>query len=129
VTFVQLASECTRLFLRHPQDPRAEALRLDASREIRSAFMSPALVNVWLLATWHGVTVPVNGHYLNARGDGSGVTVDVHRTDTGERVARTVTGPGGAYATQVYDATLTYRAVAEEDAGRVGASAAARPGE
>jgi hypothetical protein len=50
------------------------------------------------------------------------VTIDLHRSDTGEKVATTTRSGNGAYSLTWYDDTVDVYVVAYEAAGRLGRS-------
>lgn len=72
--------------------------------------------------TYHTITFAVSGTISNTAGAGSGLTVDIFRADTDEKVASATTGGGGTFSAVVFDDTVSYYAVVSEDATHKGRS-------
>jgi hypothetical protein len=77
--------------------------------------------------TMHSITFEVAGNVRGYAGDGSGITVEIFRVDTDEKVESVVTSAGGAYSATVYDNTKTYYASAWEDSTHMGRSGSGAP--
>ena len=75
----------------------------------------------WL--TYHAITFSVQGVVRGYTGAGSGITVDVHRADTGERIATTTTASGGSFSVTVFDNTISLYTEAYQDNTHLGRSA------
>jgi len=73
--------------------------------------------------TYHAITFSVQGTVRGYTGGGSGITVDIHRTDTGERIATATTGSGGTFSATVYDNTINLYTEAYQDGTQLGRSA------
>jgi hypothetical protein len=75
------------------------------------------------ITTYHGITFTASGNVINYTGDGSGITVTVHRSDTGEKIATATTAIGGAYTvTEVFDTNITHFSEARQDGTHLGRS-------
>lgn len=72
--------------------------------------------------TYHTITYAVSGTLSGFVGDGSGISVDVMRTDTDEKIATATSAVGGTFSAVVYDDTTNYYVVAREDATHKGRS-------
>jgi hypothetical protein len=69
--------------------------------------------------SYHTITYAVSGTISNTAGAGTGLTVDIFRADTDEKVASATT-TAGAFSTVVYDDTTNYYAVVIEDSTHKG---------
>lgn len=103
-------------------DPQTERLDLADARKLRPSVKATRRFWVDLVVDFHSQPYTVADTYYTDSGDGSGVTVNVHRNDTGEMVATTTTTTGGAFSATVYDPTLDYYAEAWQDATHLGRS-------
>lgn len=108
---------------RYPTDPDTRRMALETSRSI--IVSSGGTIRVWagMYVTYHSITFTVSGTVRGYSGDGSGITVTLHREDTGEKVDSTTTAAGGTFSITVYDDTKTLFCQAQQDATHVGRSA------
>jgi hypothetical protein len=80
----------------------------------------PGLISV---VTYHGITKTASGTVINYTGNGSGITVTIHRSDTGEKIATATTAVGGSYTvTEVFDDTIQHFSEARQDGTHLGRS-------
>lgn len=103
----------------------ADPLRLDpgTARLFRMTVKLPACFSSVVSYTYHALTFVVSGNVTGYTGTGSGITVNIHRTDTGEKVATTTTLTGGSYTATIYDSTVNVYAEAIQDSTHLGRSA------
>jgi hypothetical protein len=78
-------------------------------------------LSFWI--TYHSITYTVSGNASGYTGGGSGITIGVHRSDTGELVGTSTTSAGGNYSFTWYDNVVDVYAEAQQDATHVGRSA------
>lgn len=79
------------------------------------------------LYTYSSISYSASGTATGYTGAGSGITVNIHRSDTGELVATTTTASGGAFSATLYDNTIGYYAEARQDGTHLGRSDLAEP--
>lgn len=109
-------------FYRHPSDPRSSGLAPEGSRVYRvQSFLESSSTNcgwqsVLLCVTYHAITWSVSRTVTGYSGDGSGISVRVHRADTGETLYTASTSAGGGYAFTAYDNTAELYAEARQGA-------------
>lgn len=109
-------------FYRHPADPRPDGLALEGSRVYRvQSFLESSSTNcgwqsVLLAVTYHAITWSVSRAVSGYSGDGSGIAVRVHRSDTGETLYTATTAAGGGYTFAAYDSTVELYAEARQGA-------------
>lgn len=73
--------------------------------------------------TYHSITFNVAGTASGYTGSGSGITVNIHRSDTGELTATATTSTGGSFSTTVFDNVTQLYAEAYQDSTHLGRSA------
>jgi hypothetical protein len=112
---------CRGIFKRWPLDPDTSKLNLLTARNWRFIGITQQLgMSCWM--THHSITFTVSGNVKYYTGDGSGLTVNVHRTDTSEKVLTCTTSAGGAYTGQWYDNTIELFAEVQQDSTHAGRS-------
>lgn len=75
------------------------------------------------MVTYHGIIFTASGTVINYTGDGSGITVTVHRSDTGEKIATATTAVGGGYTvTECFDSSVQHFSEARQDGTHLGRS-------
>ncbi|WP_437310027.1 hypothetical protein [Sorangium sp. So ce388] len=117
-------------FDRHPSDPDAKRLAVENSRAWRmSSFLDGTNSHGgWssfvALITYHTLTRSLSGAVsgYDSGGNGSGITVNVRRADTGDLLYQAATSSGGGYSITAYSNTLALFAEARQDATHVGRS-------
>jgi hypothetical protein len=120
--------DATQYFDRHPDELDTRRLALEGSRVYRiSSWPDPAGAHVgWtslvMYVTYHALTFTDASTVTGYAGDGSGITVHVHRNDTGEELYRVTTATGGTYTVTGYDDTVALFDRIEQDSTHVGAS-------
>lgn len=129
-----LFCEASRHYDRHPADPSPNRLVVESSRVYRLTTF-PDGTNVhggWastvMLLTYHAIKRTVNGTSTGYTGDGSGITVNIRRVDTGALVYQTTTTTGGAYTFTAYSNNIALFAEARQDDGHVARSGNFTPG-
>jgi len=75
---------------------------------------------IWL--THHAMTFTVSGTVSGYSGDGSGITIEVFRSDTGEKIGSTTTSAGGTYSLTVYQNAINLYSTARQDSTHLGRS-------
>ena len=112
------------VFKRHPDDVDPDRLDIEAVRDYRLYTSTTTSNGLVAAVTYHSDLHVVSGTvsgYVDA--DGAGLTVWVHRSDTGERVGVVTTTAGGVWSMDWYDDTVPLYAVCVEDSTHAGASA------
>jgi hypothetical protein len=113
-------------YWRWANDPDARRVNPKASRNWRftvgasNAVQRQTIMGIVHLLTYHAITYTVSGTIYGSAG--GTVTIDLHRSDTGEKVATTTRSGNGAYSLTWYDDTVDVYVVAYEAAGRLGRS-------
>jgi hypothetical protein len=77
------------------------------------------------LITYHQISFTFSGNLNGYTGDGSGVTIDIFRSDTDEKVGEATTAIGGGYTFTWYDNTVSLYGSARQDGTHVGRSESA----
>lgn len=112
------------VFLRYPTDPDPDRLDIETARDYRLFTSTTTGNGMVAVITYHAIPRTVSGTVSGyADADGAGLTVWVHRGDTGERIGVATTTTGGAYTVPWYDDTVDLYAVCIEDSTHTGASA------
>jgi hypothetical protein len=109
-------------FQRNPNDPDTNRLALETSRVYRIDYAATSYSSLYMLLTYHAITYAVSGQLMGYTGDGSGVTVEFHRSDTDEKVLTLTSAAGGSYNGLWYDNTINLYAQARQDSSHVGRS-------
>jgi hypothetical protein len=108
-------------FDRHPNETDTNRLGVEVSRSFALGTFKH-VCGAMLYITYHAITYNVSGTVSGYSGDGSGITVEIHRTDTDEKVLSATTVAGGTYSLTWYDNVVTLYAQARQDATHVGRS-------
>jgi len=109
---------------RWPGDPDPDRADLETARDWRLDCLPAAWAAWGIWPTWHAHTYTVSGTVSGyADADGAGLTVNLHRADTGELVKTTTTTTGGAFSMTWYDDVTDLYVEVYEDATHVGRSA------
>lgn len=109
------------LFKSHPTDPRAR-MDLESARQYYLESTLSFIPHMAWLFTYHSITFDVAGTVSGYGGAGTGIEVEVFRTDNGEKVGEATTTSGGAYTFTWYDDTVELFTTAREDDTHVGRS-------
>jgi hypothetical protein len=115
-------------FDRHPADPDGERLAVESSRTWRmSSFLDGTnshggFADFVASITYNTLTRSVSGAVSGYDGDGSGIVVNVHRTDNGELLYQATTSAGGGYSFTAYSDVTSLFAEARQDGTHVGRS-------
>lgn len=116
-------------YKRYEGDPKLDAVYLtrniDTGREASSGVLvsTPAVERSYIaLITYHRITFQFTGTVYGYTGDGSGITVNIFRSDTNRIVGEVTTEIGGTYTFTWYDDTVPLYAVARQGDGYVGRS-------
>jgi hypothetical protein len=109
-------------FLRYPTDPDTNRMNIETSRKYRLEAVVPMYTSFYMFYTYHTITKTISGTVTGYTGDGSGITVEAHRTDTDEKIGSTTTAAGGTYSITWYDNTINVYTHARQDATHVGRS-------
>lgn len=119
----QSVYEARDQFLRWPGDPdNSKRMDIEVSRSARLRQLPISYSMAYMVVTHHAITYAVTGALVDYASTGSGVTVNLHRSDTDEKILTTTTSSGGAYSFTWYDNTIVVYAVARQQSGKVGRS-------
>lgn len=108
------------LFKTHPTDPSGK-MDMATSRQLMVANWG-LLAYLYGIANYHSITYTASGTVSGYTGDGSGITVELHRKDTDELVGRVTTTTGGSYTFTWYDNTMELYGHARQDGTHLGRS-------
>ncbi len=123
-------ADATRLFTRWTGDVDTTRMNLETARRWQFLTHGGTWVgSIGLFVTYHSITATAQGTVRGTAGDGSGLTVNISRSATGEKVLTAATTTGGAYAATWYDDTEALVADVYEDATHMGRSAPFYAGE
>lgn len=122
VCTIRAYSAARTSFRRWPLDTDTERLNLSTSRTWRLDAPSAVYSSWGVWATFHCITFTISGTVSGYTGDGSGITVEAHRSDTDELIGTTTTAAGGTYSLTWYDNTINCYAHARQDSTHVGRS-------
>lgn len=105
-------------------DPRTDRIVVrNAAREYKISTTSARLASAVIWLTYHSCTFAVSGTVSGyTSGDGSGITVNLHRADTHQIVATTTTAAGGTYSFDWLDDTVQVYVTARKSATELGMS-------
>lgn len=118
--FKRWANDWNSSNLLDPKNSRFYKLNASAFNVLDTDKVTPAFMSV---VTYHGITFTATGNIKNYTGNGSGVTVTVHRSDTGEKIATTTTAVGGGYTiSDIFDSTVQHFSEARQDGTHLGRS-------
>lgn len=115
--------DATALFKRHPGEVDAYRMDIETSRDFSFLASANSLFGLVLWVTYSAITFSGSRAVTAYGGDGSGIVVDLFRTDTREWLYTFTTSAGGTYTPTVYDDVLDYMSIAREDDTHVGRSA------
>lgn len=110
------------VFKRFPLDPEADRVDVEVARSYRFYSSTTTALGITLILTYHSFTYTVAGTVSGYTGDGSGIEIEVYRTDNNELVANTTTTVGGDFSLTYYDNTIPLFVAARQDATHVGRS-------
>ncbi|MCJ7631160.1 hypothetical protein MUP77_01985 [Candidatus Bathyarchaeota archaeon] len=105
----------------HPNETDTNRLGVEVSRSFALGTFSH-VCGAMLYISYHAITYAVSGTVSGYTGDGSGITVEVHRADTDEKVLSGITTTGGTYSLTWYDNVVSLFAQARQDATHIGRS-------
>lgn len=106
-------------------DDNNTRLDIETSRRYQAVLANNCAMwpNISFVITYHSITFTVAGTVSGYTGDGSGITVDIHRADNVEHILRTTTTAGGVFSATWYDNTENLCASAVQDSEHLGRSA------
>lgn len=109
-------------FKRWPQDPDTDRMDVETNRQwfLWNNYGGSPSLGMWI--TYHSMVHNITGTVSGYTGDGSGITVDIFRTDNHEYLGSVTTSAGGGYTYTWYDDNVPLFAVARQDATHVGRS-------
>jgi len=109
---------------RYPNDPDTSRMAVGATRfwAMGGATSSDEVPSFGFQFTYHAVSYSIKGVVLGYSGDGSGITVNTHRADTGEVIATATTTVGGYYTSTWFDNTIAVYSEAYQDGTHLGRS-------
>lgn len=97
----------TPFFQRYPGDPDTTRLNIETTRTVSSIHAFSVQLGATLYVTASSLTYNVTGTVSNYTGDGSGITVYVHRADTNEYLGSATTSAGGSYTFTWYEDVIS----------------------
>lgn len=123
IGYFEIISRVRDLFKRFPEDIDPNRI-LDLDNNSTIKLETPAASADFLLGytTYHSISYTLAGTISGYSGDGSGITVDIFRSDTDELVGSVVSTLGGSYSFTWYDNVIALYAVARQDSTHVGRS-------
>lgn len=107
---------------RHPLDGDTDRADIETARQWQVTNSAAIQCTYSMLATWHAHTWAVAGTVSGYTGDGSGITVNLHRASDGEYLSTATTAAGGTYSIPWYDNTEDVYVVARQDGTHLGRS-------
>lgn len=112
---------CRSQFKRWPNDTDSSRMDIEGDRlwKIQGTSKQYGL-GIWV--TWHEITYSISGTVTGYTGDGSGITVEAHRSDTDEKIGTATTAIGGTYSITWYDNTIDVYSHAIQDGTHLGRS-------
>lgn len=115
-------SQMRTTFKRFPNDADSSRFDIETTRKWRTVLNNncASFDFLDLFFTYHTITYTVGGTISNS--NGGTVTIDLHRTTTGEKVLTTSRAGDGAYSLTWYDNTEQVYCEAREDATHLGRS-------
>jgi hypothetical protein len=119
---IRVYSAARSAFRRWPLDIDAGRMNLATSRTWRLDAPTTVYSSWGVWATFHCITFSISGTVSGYTGDGSGITVEAHRSDTDELIGTMTTAAGGTYSLTWYDNTVDCYAHARQDSTHVGRS-------
>lgn len=110
-------------FRRYPTDPQTTT-RLIPTRNRFYSFESSntTYMTGYFFATYHTLAFNLTGSVSGYTGNGSGLTVNFHRSDTNELIASTTTNVGGSFQKTWYNNVIPIYAEVYQDDTHVGRS-------
>lgn len=126
-TTIENFIDASPLFDRHPSDPDGNRLALEGSRKYRfhttrNSNALDGIACVEMIINYHAITFTIAGVVTGYTGDGSGITVKVHRSDNDEYVTSGTTSTGGTFSITWYDSAITVYCQARQDSTHRGRS-------
>jgi len=104
-------------------DPDVTRMVIETARIMRANFSNIGRIGWGVYLNYHTITFSFSKTIAYYTGDGSGITVDIHRADTEEKVLELTTVAGGTFSGVWYDDTVALYAVARQSDTKVGRSA------
>lgn len=112
---------------RYPTDsitsgPKGGRIIITTSRTFGYTALANSIpcASMWL--TYHSITYTISGTVSGYSGDGSGITVNLFRSDTFEFIGSVTTSAGGGYTFTWYDNAINVFAVVRQDGTHMGRS-------
>ena len=111
-----------KYFKMHPTDPDTSVMAVEGSRKYRTMGTAALWSGIYACVTYHAITYTIAGQVLGYTGNGSGITINIYRSDTKELVQTATTVAGGSYTAAWYDNTIPVYVEARQDDAHVGRS-------
>jgi hypothetical protein len=105
---------------RYTNDPAAGRVTPFISRKVNVTSYVGVRASVGIGVTYSAISFTFAGTVVGYTGTGAGITVNVHRTDTGEIVQTGTTTSGGAFSITVPDNTIALYGEAYQDGTHLG---------
>lgn len=110
------------VFKLYPTDPGSDKIDLESSRVYRLFTPNTTSQGVVNTFTYHTITYVMEGVIIGYTGNGSGIVVDVHKTDDDQKVGTVTSSTGGTYSFTWYDNVTSIYGHAQQADGYVGRS-------
>lgn len=124
---VQVYCRARDEFCRHANDTDQTRLSVNTARDLVVLCSASRQFGVEMFVTYHTMQVTLSGTVTP--NPGGGVTINIHRADTLERLYTVKTNSSGQFSVQVYHDMLTYFAQGRSGAGAYGRSDNVQPGQ
>ena len=121
--YVTYYSNTSGLYKKYPTQPSSNFLDIENSRKYKMVVSTDSShMYFHQYVTYHSITYTASGTVSGYTGDGSGISVELHRKDTDELVGRVTTSAGGGYTLTWYDNTVELYGHARQDGTHLGGS-------
>lgn len=107
---------------RWSSDPDTSRMVIETARVMRASLSNVGRIGWGMYLTYHSIPFTVAGTLAGYSGDGSGITVDIHKDDTDEKLVAATTAAGGGYTATWFDNTENVYAQARQDSTHLGRS-------
>lgn len=112
----------SKLFKRWPNDPESRRMDIETNRSNVAVSGNAFCYDMSMWITYQSKTYTLSGNVTDYAGTGSGLTIDVYRDDTDEKIGSATSGTAGAYSFTWYNPSIYLKAETREDDTHVGRS-------
>lgn len=117
-----MISNSSDQYTRYPNDLGVDRLAIETSRAYKISTAPESIIGGFMWLTYHGITFTIGGTISGYTGDGSGITVNLFRSDTKEFLTSATTTAGGLFSITWYDDSVQLFCEARQDATHRGRS-------